>query len=56
MGHPIAWAIDVPPAHPLFAPTQWLVANGVIAYGERAERMTINVDEALGSDAHTIII
>ena len=56
MGHPIAWAIDVPPAHPLFAPTQWLVANGVIAYGERAERMTINVDEALGSDAHTILI
>jgi hypothetical protein len=54
-GHPVAWAIDVPPSHPAFAATQWLIINGVLGHGARAHRLTIACDEVLGADAYTIL-
>jgi hypothetical protein len=54
-GHPVAWAIDVPPAHPAFTATQWLIINGILGHGARAQRLTIACDEALDADAYTIL-
>ncbi len=54
-GHPVTWAIDVPPAHPAFTATQWLIINSVLGHGARAQRLTITSDEALGADASTIL-
>lgn len=55
LGHPIAWAVDVPPGHPAFVATQWLILNGVIGH-ERAQRLTIDIAEPIGADAFTIFI
>jgi hypothetical protein len=55
LGHPVAWAIDVPPSHPAFTAPQWLIINGILGHGARALRLTIASDEALDADAYTIL-
>jgi len=55
-GHPVAWAIDVPPSNSAFVATQWLMLNGVLGDGERAQRLTIGMTEAFGADAVTILM
>jgi hypothetical protein len=50
LGHPIAWAIDVPPNHPAFMATQWLILNGMLGVSERAQRLSIDIAEPIGVD------
>jgi hypothetical protein len=54
-GHPVAWAIDVPPSNPVFVATQWLILHGVLGR-ERAQRLTINTAEPIGADAFAIFM
>jgi hypothetical protein len=54
-GHPVAWAIDVPPSNPAFVATQWLILHGVLGR-ERAQRLTINTAEPIGADAFAIFM
>ena len=56
LGHPLAWAIDVPPQHPAFVATQWLILNGVIGQGERAQRLDIALTEPLDADSYAILM
>jgi hypothetical protein len=55
-GHPVAWAIDVPPSNPAFVATQWLILQGVLGQSERAQRLTIDIAEPIGTDGFTILI
>ncbi len=43
-GQALAWAIDIPPSHPAYRTTQWLLVWGVIADGDRAHQLHINPD------------
>ncbi len=56
LGHPVAWAIDVPPHHPAFMATQWLILNGVIGQGERAQRLEIALTEPLAADSYAALM
>lgn len=56
LAHPLAWAIDVPPQHPAFAATQWLIINGVIGHGARAHRLDIAIAEPLATDSYAILL
>ena len=56
LGHPVAWAIDVPPHHPAFMATQWLILNGVIGHGERAQRLAIALTEPLDADSYAALM
>lgn len=48
-GCPIFWALDVPPAHPLFVPTQLLLVRGLIVPDSpRAHTLEIGLDQSLG--------
>ena len=50
-GLPLAWAVDVPPGHECYLPTQWLLLQDVIRPGgARWQRLDIAVDEALADD------
>ena len=47
-GSPIAWTIDCPPDHPLFAMTQLLYVEGAISHATpRGQRLTVDIDEPL---------
>jgi hypothetical protein len=56
LGHPVAWALDVPPQQPAFMATQWLILNGVIGQGERAQRLEIALTEPLDADSYAILM
>jgi len=56
LGHPLAWAIDVPPQHPAFVATQWLIINGVIGQGERAQCLEIALTEPLDTDSYAALM
>jgi hypothetical protein len=36
--------------------TQWLIINGILGHGARAQRLTIASDDVLGADAYTILL
>ncbi len=47
-GMPLAWAIDVPPGHPLFVATQVLLLHGALAHGgPRAASLAVRPGEPI---------
>jgi hypothetical protein len=47
-GVPLAWTVDVPRSHPLFAPVQLLAAAGALSGpGPRRHRLEVKPDEPL---------
>ena len=50
-GAPLAWAVDVPPEHPLFIPAQRLVlAGGIQEASARFRRLELHLDEPLSQE------
>jgi hypothetical protein len=56
-GVPLAWAIDVPASHPLFVPTQMLLAMAAISSGSpRSDSLKLRLDDPLsGQEAATLV-
>ncbi|MBL7199541.1 MAG: FAD-dependent oxidoreductase [Anaerolineae bacterium] len=56
-GVPLAWAIDVPASHPLFVPTQMLLAMGAIpSAGPRFDSLELRLDDPLsGREAAALL-
>jgi hypothetical protein len=54
---PLAWAIDVPASHPLFVPTQMLLAMGAIpSSSPRSDSLELRLDDPLsGQEAAALI-
>jgi hypothetical protein len=56
-GVPLAWAVDVPDAHPCFLPAQMLLVSGALpASGPRFESLELQIDAALSaSDLDSLV-
>ena len=56
-GVPLAWAIDVPGSHPLFGPTQMLLATGAISSSSPpSDSLELRLDDRLSGQEATVLI
>ena len=56
-GAPLAWAVDVPPEHPLFVPAQRLVLAGAIQEASaRFYGLELRLDEPLSQEERAVLV